>query len=305
MKDGIYFNMPEKVYFEEKRLDATGIKQILESPTAYWFNSNNNPLYEEKKSTALIDGKIFHALLLEPENFKNKFKIAPEISKNSKDYKIWSMAQELPIVDKSRVKSFELIIEYLKQPGQVLYNDFLKNGFPEVSIFWTYKGTSVKSRIDYLTLGRIIDIKTYVKINSGNIDEYIKSYFYKYRIYIQMVFYYMAVEFACQNFDKAEGTARQNEFFRDLKKVKEYLTLLLFVNREIPQARVKTFTNNLCPDMWNLARKQIDKAVEIYKNFKDRLGLSAAWLEPVEVDNINFVDSDFPQSFKDILEVLE
>ena len=53
LKDGVYFALDEREYHAENRLSASAIKQIVESPTEYWFNSRLNPLFEEKK-----DGEI-------------------------------------------------------------------------------------------------------------------------------------------------------------------------------------------------------------------------------------------------------
>lgn len=54
MENGIYFNLPEDVYFAEQRLDFTGISALLKSPTEYWFSSRLNPLFEEKKTPAFL-----------------------------------------------------------------------------------------------------------------------------------------------------------------------------------------------------------------------------------------------------------
>lgn len=59
MEDGIFFNLPDEVYHNEKRFSSSGIRDILDNPTFYWFNSNLNPLREEKPSEAMTDGKFF------------------------------------------------------------------------------------------------------------------------------------------------------------------------------------------------------------------------------------------------------
>ena len=62
---GIYFNMPEDEYHAQEGLSSTGIKEMLQSPTNFWFNSVYNPNYKPKKANCLEDGKMFHCLYLE------------------------------------------------------------------------------------------------------------------------------------------------------------------------------------------------------------------------------------------------
>ena len=74
MKDGIYFNMPEDEYHSIDRLSASGMKDILESPTKYWFNSKLNPLYVERATDAMDAGTMYHTYILEGESvFNDKY----------------------------------------------------------------------------------------------------------------------------------------------------------------------------------------------------------------------------------------
>lgn len=50
---GIYFNMPEDEYHAQEGLSSTGIKEMLQSPTNFWFNSVYNLNYKPKKPTVL------------------------------------------------------------------------------------------------------------------------------------------------------------------------------------------------------------------------------------------------------------
>lgn len=308
MDDGVYFNLPEDLYHAEKRLSSSGIRDILENPTFYWFNSNLNPLREEKTSEALTDGRIFHTLILEGENFKNKYKVTPPeieaLNKNSTAYKMWKSAQSLEVISNAKYKKFSLICEYLRQEGQLLDCNVFKNGFPEVSILWTEGEIKRKARIDYLKVNSIIDLKTFIKTKKSPLSNYVSQYFFGYRVYIQLIYYKKALQFAIAEGLPVHGNKQQLMFWEEVAKNDDPLTMVSFVNREIPQTALKVFSRDNCPDLWSLGEKQIKKAEEVYIDFVERYGQKSAWLQDVNVtaDDLLFNDSDFPQSFYDLLQ---
>lgn len=307
MDNGIYFNLSEDEYFAEPRLSSSEIKLILDSPTEFWFKSNFNPLKQEKENKFMAAGKAYHAYFLDRKGFFGKYKVIPaeieSLNKNSKDFILWKNLQTLPFISHEEFKKMETIGKYLEQKGQLFYNDVLKNGFPEVSILWEYNGIKCKSRIDYLKLTQILDLKTFIKSRSGSVESFVTKYFYSYKVYLQMVFYAKAVEFA-KNFNVSEvhGSQKQVDFFCEWQNEPICLPVIVFLNREIPQFRIKAFTSQACPDLWRLGEKQIDNAAEKYKIFMESNGMYTAWLEDPNTDNLQFLDSDFPQSFFDILE---
>lgn len=308
MEDGIYFNLEEEVYHNEKRLSSSGIRDILENPTYYWFNSNFNPLKEEKPSEAMKDGKILHAMILEGENFANKYKITPfeieGLNKNSSEYKIWRMAQDKEIVSYTKYKKFRTLCQYLAEDGQILDCSIFKDGFPEVSIFWTEGGIKRKARIDYLKFGSIIDLKTYVKTKKSPLNNFISQYFFSYRVYIQIIYYTRALEFALREGLKVHGNAEQKKFWESLHDCERFLGMVAFINREIPQTAFKVFLEEKCQDLWRLGEKQIKEAENIYIEYMSKYGAKSAWLQDMGVvaDDVTFTDADFPQSFYELLQ---
>lgn len=308
MEDGIYFDLPEDKYHAEKRLSSSGIRDILENPTFYWFNSNLNPLREEKPSQAMLDGKIFHAMILESENFKNKFKVTPPeieaLNKNSTEFKIWKSAQTLEVIPFAKYKKFKLICDYLSQDGQILDCNIFNGGFSEVSILWTENGIKRKARIDKLTLGRIVDLKSFVKRNKKPLNNYVAEYFFSFRIYLQLIYYERAVKFAIANELPVHGNAEQKEFWEELKHIENFILMVAFVNRELPQSALKVFTKEQCADVWRLGEKQIAQAEEVFLQYMEKFGAKSAWLQDVNVgvDDLMFTDADFPQSFYDLLQ---
>lgn len=304
MKDGIYFDLPSEEYHAVKALSSSGVRDILENPTYYWFNFFN-PLKEDITSDAMRDGSIFHSLILEPEKFNQLYKVMPleieQLNKNSTEFKLWRSAQGLEVIGRKKYQKFKTIIEYLKQPNQLLDNDFLKTGYSEVSIFWTENGVQKKARIDKLQAGRIVDLKTFIKKTKGDINKFVSQYFFSYKVYLQLIYYKRAIEFAVKNGLPVFGTAEQKEFVKSLENV-NFMLSAVFVNREIPQAVVKLFLQEKCGDLWRLGEKQIEKAEKIYCQYMTEFGIKSAWLQNIDTANLMFTDNDFPRSFYEILD---
>lgn len=311
MKDGIYFDLPDSIYHAEKRLSSSGIRDILDNPTYYWFNSNFNPLREEKPSEAMTDGKIFHAMILEGENFNKKFKVMPPeieaLNKNTTEFKIWKSAQTLEIVPNYKWKKFNLICEYLRQDEQLLDCNIFKGGFSEVSIFWTEDGIERKARIDYLKQNAILDLKSFIKTKKNSISSFVSQYFFSFKVYLQLIYYKRAVLFALKHNLPVTGTKEQVKFWEAMKGIDDLLTEVVFVNRELPQSVVKVFRQCDCPDLWRLGEKQIAQAEQTFVEYMGKFGEKSAWLQNNEVtpEELLFTDADFPQSFYELLQGAE
>lgn len=304
MKDGVYFNLSEEEYHAEKRLSASGIKQILNSPTEYWFNNRLNPLYEENKSEALTDGTILHGLILEPEKFFEKFAVPSKeidaLNKKTNTFKEWKAANEgagKKLLTLSKYQKFKTITAYLSQKGQVLDCGLFKGGRSEVSIFWTEGGIKRKARLDYVSDGRIIDLKTFAMRQNTDFADHIRRYFYSFRVYIQMIYYSIAFNFAKAEGLMVKGTAADLKFWEGLQE--NPLLFIVFINRDLPQGCFKAFLKEKCPDLWRMGENQIEKAEMLYSDYMANYGDKSAWLQDTRelaADAI-FTDEEFPQSF--------
>ncbi len=82
--DGVYFNMPDEVYFKQHRLSSSGIQNLMVSSATFWASSWMNPNKEENDdlSDAQIAireiGKFYHTARLEPEFLDERFIKAPD-----------------------------------------------------------------------------------------------------------------------------------------------------------------------------------------------------------------------------------
>lgn len=310
MQDGIYFNMSDEQYhgIDALTLSNSSMKMILQSPLEFWWNTNLNPLSEKQDKKCLADGRCFHCLLLEGESvFNKRYVVVPEIyddiSKNSSCYKNWVALQNKEIIQRKDYLLMKRIFDYLHYDEQLFNTDIIANGYPEVSIIWTEEdGIQRKARIDYLKSNAILDLKTYVKSRDIDLNSFVSQYFFKNKVYMQLIYYRRALQFAVKNFNQEQvfGNEKQKAFFKKLKEREDFLLLVAFVNREMPQFRLRVFSQSVCPDLWNLGEKNIEIATRKYKEYLEQYGKNHIWLENVDT-NLQFTDEDFPQSFYELL----
>lgn len=290
MKNGIYFNMPEDEYHAQEGLSSTGIKELLQSPVNFWFNSVYNPLYVPKKTNFLDDGKMFHCLYLEGEEvFNSRYIVIPEycenLGKNSKAYRNWlefEAKDKLPIT----FDKYNKLITHAGYVNKWLAPHVFEGGYPEVSIFWEEDGIPCKCRIDYLRLSGFIDLKTFEKNNFKNIDEYVQDYIFKYAVYIQLRWYEKAIRFAIENKLPVFGTPEQKKF---VSEIQGYNPGIFFIDRKIPNTRLRMFGE--CTELWQIADKRIQTAKDLFCKYRDIYGMRSAWLEnspPVTYNDLDF-----------------
>ena len=128
-KDGVYFGLSESEYFSEPRIGSTLLRELIDSPSKFWFDSFFNPIREEKSKPCLNAGKIFHKILLEgQESLYRDFAIAPKhLHSASSAYKSWKEQQIRPIIKEEDVKKANNILRHLTAHGSVL-NSFFSDG---------------------------------------------------------------------------------------------------------------------------------------------------------------------------------
>ena len=301
MKDGIYFNLPAEEYHAQKRLTSTGIKNLLISPTCFWFNSAFNPNRPKKTSKAMDEGTIYHKAILEGwDALKRDFIVMPEsiaeLNKNSSTFKLWKSAQPEGglIVNRKYFNQIKTNIDYL---NEWILPHIIKDGYPEVSILWTDKnGIKKQCRFDYLKLNIFLDLKTFAKNSSADINTHVKKLFYANKTFIQLQHYESAKEYIKDL--PVFGTAKQKQFIADLDLQGQ---AVLYVDRELPHSRLFKYSAESCPSLWQLGEESIQKAEKLFLKGLEDFGEFNAWLdcEPMA----EFLDVDFPQSFFNLLEV--
>lgn len=289
---GIYFNMPEDEYHAQEGLSSTGIKEMLQSPTNFWFNSVYNPNYKPKKANCLEDGKMFHCLYLEGRKaFEDRYIVIPGYAedKKSRAYKNWLEDEakgRYPIT----FEKYNHLITHAEYVNQWIAPNVFTDGYPEVSIFWEEDGIPFKMRIDYLRLMGFVDLKTFEKNNFKNIEEYVQDYFFRYAIYIQLRLYERGLRYAVENKLPVYGTPEQVEF---INKIDSFNPGVFFLDRKIPNSRLCMFGD--CQELWQIADKRIKTAKDLFIKYRDMYGMKKAWIELAQP--IVYKDVDFHQLY--------
>jgi hypothetical protein len=89
-----YHRDPE--VFDGFSISSSGLRQILDRPSAYWWTSPYNPDAEEPESKPALDfGKAAHMLLLGEDGFAERYALRPEhrpddVDKPVKERRAWS-----------------------------------------------------------------------------------------------------------------------------------------------------------------------------------------------------------------------
>ena len=73
LKQGIYFHASD-AYYKDTGLGSTAIREINSNPLEHWHLSPMNPKYKEPENKeAFVFGNMLHTLVLEPEEFYNRY----------------------------------------------------------------------------------------------------------------------------------------------------------------------------------------------------------------------------------------
>ena len=136
--------------------------------------------------------------------------------------------------------------------------------------------------------------------------EFVRRYFYEYRVHIQLVYYLRALKWAQENGLPVYGTDAQKEFWDALPP--DPLPFVVFISRDLPLARIVAFIEEKARDMYKLARDQIAAAERAYCANVERYGFNNAWLEindGTTAYDMVLTDADFPRVFYDRLNAEE
>lgn len=144
----------DKEYFSYKALSKSQIKQYSDvNPMNFWKQCVFNPESEPNKVTdALVNGKLAHLLLLEPEKFDNEFIVIQEqrglSSRNTLTFQklIADNKTGKEIVLESEVQEWQKRIDVLK--GYSVIQGIIKGLIKEKPIIWAENGLELKAKLD-------------------------------------------------------------------------------------------------------------------------------------------------------------
>lgn len=179
--------------------------------------------------------------------------------------------------------------------------DAFTGGHAQVSIFWNDKKTGVpmRSRLDYLKINTITDLKTFANINGAVLDVAVTQAIARYRYFIQAVVYLEAVEEAKEMICREGETVVHGNVDRDwLKQFSEAgQHRFIFVFQEkgpAPNIRVREFSRETIQGeslAWDAGMASFRQGVKLYSDYQEQYGTDP-WIEndpsrPIE-------DEEFP-----------
>lgn len=157
---GIYIGMSHESYLKDPAISRSDIMNLLEAPHKYWLaswmNSNRRP--DKKETASLARGTAFHALLLEPDKFFERYVIPGMMGTYDGDTRILLKRDDYLFM-RDCVEVL-LKMEYFKR--------MFSNGLPEVCLFWRdpVSGLMMKCRHDYMRVFGSVDYKNTLKTAS-------------------------------------------------------------------------------------------------------------------------------------------
>lgn len=163
-----FTTIPFSEYLSLPYMSVHGLKTFSEDPIAYLLSFQK----EDKSTPALDEGKAFHCRVLTPELYYSEFAEAPDVSKQSKDGKVYWKEFEAANTGKT-ILGHATVQEIEYMGAAVMANpeavELLAGGTPELSgLWWDDRGFPCKIRPDYLKVDDyegivdITDLKSFI-----------------------------------------------------------------------------------------------------------------------------------------------
>ena len=167
----------------KESLSKGGLVQMQRSPAHY-----KAYMEEEQPSTpAMIFGADFHCAALEPELFKTRYVVAPQIDKRTKAGKEQFAELQLSLEENNQTIISQDDMDLINRMVDALFKNetaasLLSGGLAETSIFWNHPkwGFGCKVRPDYLNKNHkvVIDLKSTVDALPEAFSKAIANYLY-------------------------------------------------------------------------------------------------------------------------------
>lgn len=162
-------------------------------------------------------------------------------------------------------------------------------GYPQVSIFWTDPETGVpmKSRLDYLKVRAIVDLKTFGNQREKPIDRAVTYSMAERRYHIQVAVYQEAVTFAKKL--PAFGDVDADWLFQFQRADPPEFLFVFQQTGPAPLARGYVFPRGLVFDCGKIV---VQQAKERFRDCMEKYGADTPWIDDAPIRT--FDDSEFP-----------
>lgn len=189
-RDKGIFTITNEEYHSSPGISRSGIVEFKNCPKKYWHKYINPDYIEPTKTKALVFGNAFHTVILEPDEFNNRYIIKPEERiVIGKPLRLKDVGREAFEADKKRIEEVQLLKQKQEEKFEleslgktVLTHDefnmisrmqhsiishddtrsLIWGGLVEKSIYWIDEETQLicKVRPDIMHDNFIVDIKT-------------------------------------------------------------------------------------------------------------------------------------------------
>jgi hypothetical protein len=297
VEDGIYFDLDEEVYHLDEALGSSDHRKLLENPSDWWYESALNPNRPENKDTpARLRGRAMHALVLEGEDaFGQRYmrvEHSEDMSPAEKSAATKAAKKQAELTGKTALPAD--VYDRVAIAGAMITRNpklagAFTNGMPEVSIFWTRDGIRRKARIDYLKPRGIGDLKSIANTREIGFPNACRNAIATYRYEMQAALYMEARSMIPQFYREGRVYGDDNfahSILRRCAETKEFAFQWIFFQAEkapITWSRILSPANPI----FEIAKREIDRAADNYKAFMDKFGRDQMWLlleEPEELD---------------------
>ena len=298
--DGVYINLPEKVYFKQRRLGSTSFQTLAGSTPAdfYYETPWLNPDHEEtdRSGDARDEGTALHVLTLEGEAaFENKIAVRPDVYPDAKGVlKKWTMAAgwckdwvaeqgEKPILSLAQVRRCRHMAALILNHPEL--GRPMRSGLSEVSILYHLNGVPIRSRIDKLLPRFIIDLKTYRASTRGrSVVEQCLNLVDDMNYDIQRYLYDVARQRAREFIRSGEvygASESQMDWLRKLAEVDDWKWCWLFNRKQDDKAGAAPVVQPIyrSPDdiTYRSGQTKVEAGIQNYKAYMARFGPDVPW----------------------------
>ena len=186
LDDGLHPGIPNEVYFQ-RDLDIaskSAIDVIVERSLRHYHYYQTHP-EEDNDTPAMLLGRAYHALILEPGDFDNRFVLSPKFDLRTNAGK--AALAEFELENKGKARLLQHDWDRLQAMADVmrahpLASSILRGAETEITMLWKDRQTGVrcKSKMDILRrdLGIVADLKTTDDCGSRNFARSAAKYGY-------------------------------------------------------------------------------------------------------------------------------
>lgn len=282
--DGVYYDMPEKEYFNLPFLTNTGIKDINISTLDYWGKRHN--WTSKTETVAFSRGSMMHCLMLEGEKvFDSRYMVRPEGMKfNTKDGRAWKEEHsEFNICTSDDHESTLRLMRMINHFGE--YRKYFETGNAEVVFIWTeiVDGVKIKcaARCDKINTMGITDLKSFTNQQGRPLSECVAMSFANYKYYTQGYWY-------------KRGLKAMHKLGL-LSDIPNTFTFVFAQSDGIPNIMIREYareTNQIQNAYYRLGHNLCHMALNKYATCMGKFGWDNPWLDPKA--GRAFIDDEMP-----------